>query len=127
MLSALSGLSTGLEEIEMKIRNRDGKSYSLREFFSKWKEGIQGITPLQQKEGERTSYLIILFGVFAGLIAAIMTKTAWLVIIMIGSLGLLIFQFIACLQMLWALQKQEEIMKSIPIRNQQEGIQEYVG
>jgi len=73
----------------MKWKDKDGKEVGRKEFMERWKKGMQGVTPLQQTEVQIRSTWIMIAGIIAGIIVAIVAiKTAWwLLIILVGALG----------------------------------------
>ena len=57
-----------------------------REFFHRWGEGIQKITPLQLTFQQLIGQIIVLVGIIVGLFVTFSYKQWWLFIILIGSL-----------------------------------------
>ncbi|MGA2130626.1 MAG: hypothetical protein ABSG05_03395 [Candidatus Pacearchaeota archaeon] len=84
-----------------------------KEFFTKWKQGIEAITPYQQVRGQLFSIIPIFIGIIIGIIVTIKSHTWWLVLILGGSLILTFFQFIGMLQRFLRLRVQRDIMKSM--------------
>lgn len=72
----------------MKWKDKDGKEVGRKEFFSRWKQGIEGITPLQQAKMAYKSTWIILVGIVAGIIVSFFTMKQlwWLLVILVGAL-----------------------------------------
>jgi hypothetical protein len=71
----------------MKIwKDRQGKAVTATEFASRWKEGVQKVTPLQQIKVQIWGYIIVLMGVIWGIVMAFLFKTWWLFTILTGSL-----------------------------------------
>jgi len=70
-------------------KDKSGKEVSGKEFMSRWKKGIQGVTPLQQVDVQIRSTWIMIVGIMAGIVVtAVAIKTVWwLLIILIGALG----------------------------------------
>ena len=79
---------------------KTGEVITWKEFFKRWKQGIDGINLLQQTQGQIQALYIIIIGIIGGIIASILLiKTLWwLLIILIGSLYNIIIQLIALLQ-----------------------------
>ncbi len=85
----------------MKIwKDKQGKKLTSKEFMDRWKSGIQSITPLQQLKIQIRSTKIMLFGIVAGIVVTMINvKTLWWVlIILVGVLGVTTVQFIGLLQ-----------------------------
>jgi len=73
----------------MKIfKDKKGNKLSYKEFISKWKSGIEEITPLQKLKTQLTGTRIMLLGLFLGLLISIYGwKNLWWVgIILLGAL-----------------------------------------
>lgn len=77
-------------------------------FFTKWKQGIDKVTPIQQFKVQLFSYWIIFIGIILGIISCIITKTWWLMIILIGSFILTGMQWLGVYQRYRILQKIEK-------------------
>lgn len=67
-------------------KDKQGKKLSLKKFLSRWKEGVEGITPLQQTITTLWSYPLVLGGILVGLVVMIFRKEWWLFAILLGSL-----------------------------------------
>ena len=92
-----------------------------KEFFSKWKQGIEEITPYQQVKISIIGAVLVLIGVIIGLVTMIVTKTWWLFIILLGSLLLVSLNFLGIIQKYWALKKINEMMKENDKEVKQDG------
>lgn len=107
--------------IEKKwLKDKEGNKLSFKEYMSKWKSGIEGITPLQRTKAQLSGTRIMLLGLFLGLIMSLIGyKTLWWVaIILVGGIINTSIQYIA--------QKQQlEIYKNI--ENQLKGGEESDG
>jgi hypothetical protein len=68
---------------------KTGEKITWKEFFHRWKNGMNGITPLQQVNIQINSTWITIIGLLAGItICIIGIKTLWwLLLILIGGLG----------------------------------------
>lgn len=65
---------------------KDGKEISYKQFMEKWKEGMRGITPLQQTNMQLKSTYIILFGIACGFIITLFNlKNLWWLSIILGA------------------------------------------
>ena len=82
-----------------------------KEFFKRWGEGIQKITPFQQIKVSLIGSIFVLVGIIIGVITTAITKTWWLLIILFGSLFLSGMSFIGTLQKYFALKKIDELIK----------------
>ena len=71
---------------------------NLKEFFYKWSEGIQKITPLQLTFQQIIGQIIILCGIVVGLITSFIYKQWWIFTILIGSIIVTGTSFIGVLQ-----------------------------
>jgi len=74
----------------MKIwTDREGNKLTFKEFMQRWKEGIEGITPVQQTVTQIYSTVITLIGIIAGIVITIINieTTWWLLIILVGAFG----------------------------------------
>jgi len=56
-----------------------------REFFKRWGEGIQQITPFQQSKINLMGSSLVLIGVVIGIFTTLTLKIWWLFIILLGS------------------------------------------
>lgn len=64
------------------------KELGAKQFFSQWRKGIEGVTPLQQVKMQIFSTWIILIGIVGGLIICLfnMYELWWLFLILLGAL-----------------------------------------
>ena len=80
----------------MKIwKDKEGKKLEPKEFFKRWKEGIEGITPLQQSKSIYMNHWIMIIGLLCGLYICLinLTNLWWLAIILAaGFINALIIQ-----------------------------------
>ena len=81
--------------------------------MSKWKEGLSGVTPLQQTKTNLFGVIIVLIGVFFGLYVTFTNQMYWLVLILCGSLILTTVQLLASLQKFWKLKAIDKIKKGL--------------
>ena len=93
------------------MKDKQGNEITRKEFMQRWKQGIEGITPLQQTTTQIKSTWIIIFGLLAGIIISIMNlKTLWwLLIILTGGLGNTAMQIIGLYQKKFQLKRFEEM------------------
>ena len=95
------------------MKDKDGKEIRAGEFFSRWKEGVNKVTPLQQTQVSLYGYLFIFAGIIAGIIYAISGAYWWLAVILTGGLIVNLVGFLGILQRLALLKKQEEYIKQL--------------
>ena len=95
------------------MREKEGNYLTTKEFFERWKEGIQKITPLQQTKISLQGVLLVLVGVIIGLISTFMTAVWWLFIVLIGSLFLTSVNLIGTLQRYFALKQLDADFKAM--------------
>jgi len=69
--------------------DNDGNKLTFRQFITRWKEGVEGTTPLQQTIIQIYSTVIIITGLLIGIVITLIGfKTLWWVtIILVGALG----------------------------------------
>ena len=83
----------------MKVwKDKEGKMVEHDEFISRWKEGIQKVTPLQQTKATMFGYTLVYLGILIGLYSTFILKQYWLLTILIGSFVITSVQFLAILQ-----------------------------
>jgi len=92
---------------------RKGEKIKWREFFKLWKQGLEGITPLQQTKTTLVGFMPIFAGIIWGIVFSAMMKSFWLMLILIGSLPITGVQFISNVQKYKALKKVDETMKEL--------------
>ena len=92
-------------------RDKEGKGLSFKQFIGRWKEGIQGITPLQQTKTTLWSYLPIVAGLVWGLVITLVGETYWLSLILAGSLPITTIQIVSAFQRYISQKKVEEAFK----------------
>ena len=101
-------------------RDKAGNVLTWKEFFARWKQGIQQVTPLQQLKSSLFGYIIVFAGIIWGIVMAIILKQYWLMTILIGSFVITAVQVLGTYQKYAILSKiekevqhvQEDIFKS---------------
>lgn len=80
--------------------DKEGNKLTPKEFLSRWKEGMKGITPLQQVKTQMFGTRIILLGLLCGIIFCIMgiKNLWWLLIILVGGLFNTLVQYLGLWQ-----------------------------
>ena len=81
-------------------RTKMGEKITWKEFFKRWKKGIDGVTPLQQVSSQMNATLIMMIGTLGGIFVSFFNvkKLWWLTIILIGSLFNSLIQYIGMMQ-----------------------------
>jgi len=94
------------------MKDKFGNELTTKEFFQRWKMGIQKVTPLQQMKVNLIGNSLVLCGVIVGLITTFILKVWWLFIILSGSLFLSSMGFLSNLQKYWVFKKiNQEVNK----------------
>ena len=70
----------------MPTIRRTGEYVSWKQFFQRWKKGMEEVTPLQQAQVNQLGYITVLIGIIWGIIFSIRVGQWWLVVVLIGSL-----------------------------------------
>ena len=95
------------------MRDRAGKEITVKEFFQRWKQGIQAVTPLQQTFISLIDNILVLIGVIVGLITTFLLGVWWLFIVLLGSLFLSSMGLLANLQKYIAFKDLQRRMKNV--------------
>lgn len=108
--------------IRVKVRGffwkaRDGSELTLRQFFKRWRKGIEGITPLQQTRSQLLGTWIIITGIVSGLIINLLVRIEhqwyWVSIVLVGSLIITITNMIGTYQKYKIHKKVEQTIKEL--------------
>ena len=102
----------------MKIlKDKEGNKLTFKEFMGKWKEGIDGITPLQKLGTQMTATRIQLLGIFFGLVVSgIAYKNLWWVgIILLGALINTVVMYLGLRQQRNNLLEHEEMCEEMTL------------
>lgn len=69
-------------------KDKQGNELNFKQFMQRWKDGVNGITPLQQNKIQLQGTIISIAGIILGMIASLFAlKTLWwLEIVLIGAL-----------------------------------------
>lgn len=94
-------------------KDKQGNKVTAKEFCQRFKEGVQGITPLQQKRISLWSMLPLFGGLFWGIAVTFIAKIYWLCLLLSASLPITTIQLISTLQQYWSIKKVEEVMKDL--------------
>ena len=70
------------------LKDRTGKQITIKEFFQRWKAGIEQIDPVYTLKIQLYSNIIIVIGIVLGLIISLFNikKFWWIIAILLGSL-----------------------------------------
>jgi len=94
------------------MKDKSGKDITFKEFMSRWKEGIENLTPQQKLGHEIRSSIITLLGYSFALIAVIMQRerigllSYGLILIFIGSIWSVLVKW-------FSLREQMKIFKNL--------------
>ena len=91
-------------------RAKDESELTLKQFGSRYKEGVVNITPLQQTKTTLWSFIPIFAGMTWGIAVTFIGGTYWMTLILGGSLPIISVQFIGNLQKYKAQKKAKESM-----------------
>ena len=96
-------------------KDKEGNKITWKEFGRRWKEGINGITQLQQTKMQLQSIYIIIIGILFGITICFLNikNLWWLSIILIGGLYNSGVQLISLYQKINFLKYVEEIKDNV--------------
>lgn len=97
------------------VKDIAGKELGLKQFMTRWKHGIEGITPLQQSRTSLLGNWITLSGILGGItinaLVRISSQWIWIEVILGGSLILVVVQMIGGFQKFWRFKESEKAQK----------------
>jgi len=94
-------------------KTKDGSELSFKQFMKRWKNGVEGITPLQQTKTTLWSYPLVLGGIITGIIIMILRREWWLLIILCGSLPMTLMGLLSTWQKYIQQKKIYDTMKEL--------------
>ena len=96
-------------------KDKQGNELTFKQFMSKWKTGIENITPVQKLKTQMNGTMITIIGLIAGLsISLINIKTLWwLSIILVGGIITTGMQYISYYQQYKVLKNIECMMNDV--------------
>ncbi len=97
---------------------KDGSKLSFKEFLKRWKEGMEGITPIQQTRTTLTSYPLVIGGIVTGIVIMILRREWWLLVILCGSLPMTLMGLLSTWQKYKQQKKIYETMKNMENKNE---------
>jgi len=91
-------------------KDKEGDKLTFKEFWGKWKDGVDNITPIQKLKTQITATRISLLGIFLGLIVTSIgyENLWWVAIILLGALINTVVQYLGLIQQRNSLLKHEE-------------------
>ncbi len=95
MFLFLIGIRARVKKRGYVWKDRSGKGVTLKQFFKRWKDGIEGATPMQQTRIALWAFLPLFAGIFWGIAITFIGKTYWMCLILCGSLPLTSVQFLS--------------------------------
>jgi hypothetical protein len=112
--------------IRVKVRGffwkaRDGTQLTFKQFMKRWKDGVEGITPLQQTKTTLWSYPLVIGGILSGLIIMGLRGEWWLVLILGGSLPMTLMGILSTWQKFKQQKRIHETMKEIERKEKEFG------
>jgi hypothetical protein len=97
--------------------DKEGNKLEFRQFMSRWRKGVEGITPLQQSKTNLMGIWIVITGLIAGMITMALVRLEgiwwWSEIIMVGSMIITLVQFLGAYQKYRTHKKIEETTKEL--------------
>ncbi len=116
----LIGIRARVKKRGYFLKDKQGNKLGFKEFFGRWKKGIEGISPLQQTRTQLMGMWITLTGIVAGIVVNALVRMKnmwwWITIILVGSL------IVASVQMIGTYQKyvcQKEAQRVMDELNQE--------
>ena len=93
------------------MKDKEGNKLTTKEFFSRWKKGIEGITPIQKLKTQVTGTRITLVGLILGLGVSIYgwKKLWWVAIVLTGAILNTGVQYLGQKQQLKLLKNLEKV------------------
>jgi hypothetical protein len=99
------------------LKDINGNKLKFKEFMKRWREGIEGITPLQQAKTILLGNWIVVSGILSGMVINALVRMNnqwwWIEIILGGSLILVIVQMIGGFQKYWRFKAIEKAQKEL--------------
>lgn len=101
------------------MKDKEGNKITTKEFMARWKDGIEGITPLQKIKTQLTATRIQLIGLTCGLVMTIIAYKSlwWVTIVLVGALINTGIQCLGLTQQKNALKKHEANCEEMSLDN----------
>lgn len=101
---------------------KSGEKISWKELGSRWKIGMQKVTPLQQSMITQWGQIVSGAGVIWGIVFSIRLAYWWMMVILIGGLILVGVQYLGNWQKKMILKKMDEVMKQAEKEVKENGV-----
>lgn len=92
---------------------RNGEKLTMKQFFKRWGQGIEGITPLAQTKTTLWSFPLVVGGIITGIIIMFFNHQWWLLVLLCGSLPITLMQVVGVYQKYRILKKVDDTIKQI--------------
>ena len=96
---------------------KDGSKLTIKQFFKRWGQGIEGISSIQSIRTQMLGTWIIITGVISGLIINLLVRIEyqwyWVSIVLLGSLIITTMSMIGLYQKYKILKKVDDTMRSL--------------
>jgi len=101
------------------MKDKQGNKLTMKEYFKRWGEGINKVTPIQKVNIQLSGTKIMLFGLVAGLIVSLINykNLWWVALILIGGIFNTFIQLITQIQQKNAFQNLEDNSVSLDTLN----------
>ena len=97
----------------MKIKTKSGEKITGKEFLKRWKQGIEGVTALQQTRTSLWSLIPIFAGIIWGMAVTWFGDVHWLTLVLTGSFVISVVTLIGMLQKYWRLKEIDKAQKEM--------------
>ena len=101
-------------------KDKEGNKLTPSEFMSRWKSGIQKVSAMDKVKMQLVFTYIIIFGVIFGLISTIIYKQWWLLVILIGALGLNCVSLLGIYQQYFVYKNINSLLKGVDMHENTE-------
>jgi len=109
MFLTLIGIRARVKKRGFFWKDKHGNGVKLKDFFKRWKNGIEGATPMQQTRIALWAFLPLFAGIIWGIVVTFLGKTYWMCLILCGSLPLTSVQFLSN----WQKYKSQKHIQSV--------------
>lgn len=94
-------------------KDRQGKELTFKEFTSRWKEGAEGVTPLQQAKITLWSFPALFGGIVWGIVITLMGGVYWMALILTASFPITSMQLLSTWQKYRRLKETDKLMREL--------------
>lgn len=99
------------------LKDIEGNKLKFKEFMTRWKRGIEGITPLQQAKTNLMGNWIVFSGILGGMVINALVRMGvqwiWIEVVLAGSLVLVVIQMIGGLQKYWRFKEIDKARREL--------------